>query len=34
MKTAPPKGSEIHGPVAMEAALRWPGISNLATIII
>ncbi|GAB6946563.1 50S ribosomal protein L14 [Vulcanisaeta sp. JCM 16161] len=29
-----PKGSEIHGPVAMEAALRWPGISNLATIII
>ncbi len=29
-----PKGSEIHGPVAMEAALRWPGISNLATMVI
>ena len=29
-----PKGSEIHGPVAMEAALRWPSIANLATIII
>jgi len=29
-----PKGSEIHGPVAMEAALRWPGISNQASIIL
>lgn len=29
-----PKGTEIHGPVALEAALRWPSIANLATIII
>jgi len=29
-----PKGSEIRGPVAKEAAERWSGISNLATIII
>ncbi|HIP17674.1 MAG TPA: 50S ribosomal protein L14 [Methanothermococcus okinawensis] len=25
-----PKGSEIKGPVAKEAAERWPGISRLA----
>lgn len=29
-----PKGSEIRGPVAREAAERWPQIANLATIII
>ncbi|NPA71098.1 MAG: 50S ribosomal protein L14 [Crenarchaeota archaeon] len=29
-----PKGTEIHGPVAMEAALRWPSIANLATMIV
>lgn len=29
-----PKGSEIHGPVAMEAALRWPTIANLASIVV
>ncbi|MEZ0319483.1 MAG: 50S ribosomal protein L14 [Pyrobaculum sp.] len=29
-----PKGSEIHGPVAMEATLRWPTIANLASIIV
>ncbi len=29
-----PKGTEIHGPVAMEAALRWPSIAGIATIII
>ncbi len=29
-----PKGSEIRGPVAKEAAERWPRIANLATIII
>jgi len=29
-----PKGTEIHGPVAMEAALRWPAIANLATMIV
>jgi len=29
-----PKGSEIRGPVAKEAAERWPTISNLATIVI
>ncbi len=28
-----PKGSEIKGPVAKEAAERWPGISRLAKII-
>ncbi len=28
------KGSEIRGPVAKEAAERWPSISNLATIIV
>ena len=29
-----PKGSEIRGPVAKEAAERWPSISNLATIVV
>ena len=29
-----PKGSEIRGPVAREAAERWPKISSLATIIV
>lgn len=29
-----PKGSEIRGPVAREAAERWPGIANLATLIV
>jgi large subunit ribosomal protein L14 len=29
-----PKGSEIHGPVALEAALRWPPIANIASIIV
>jgi len=29
-----PKGSEIHGPIAVEAALRWPKIANLASIVI
>lgn len=29
-----PKGSEIRGPVAREAAERWPQIANLATIIV
>ncbi|AEF96451.1 50S ribosomal protein L14 [Methanotorris igneus] len=29
-----PKGSEIKGPVAKEAAERWPGISRLARIIL
>ncbi len=29
-----PKGTEIRGPVAKEAAERWSGISNLATIIV
>ena len=29
-----PKGSEIRGPVAKEAAERWPQIANLATIIV
>mgnify|MGYP000020464021 FL=1 len=29
-----PKGSEIHGPVAKEAAERWPRIAALATIIV
>lgn len=28
------KGSEIRGPVAKEAAERWPRIANLATIVI
>ncbi|GAB6147836.1 50S ribosomal protein L14 [Stetteria hydrogenophila] len=29
-----PKGSEIRGPVAREAAERWPRIAKLATIIV
>ncbi len=29
-----PKGSEIRGPVAREAAERWPGIANLATLVV
>jgi large subunit ribosomal protein L14 len=29
-----PKGSEIRGPVAREAAERWPKIANQATIIV
>ncbi|MEM1845207.1 MAG: 50S ribosomal protein L14 [Desulfurococcaceae archaeon] len=29
-----PKGTEIRGPVAQEAAERWPQIANLATIIV
>jgi len=29
-----PKGTEIRGPVAKEAAERWPRIAGLATIII
>ena len=28
------KGSEIHGPVAREAAERWPKLAGLATIVI
>ncbi len=29
-----PKGSEIRGPIAKEAAERWPQIASLATIIV
>lgn len=29
-----PKGSEIRGPIAREAAERWPRIAKLATIIV
>ncbi len=29
-----PKGTEIRGPVAREAAERWPQIANLASIIV
>ncbi|MCE4621455.1 MAG: 50S ribosomal protein L14 [Desulfurococcales archaeon] len=29
-----PKGSEIRGPIAREAADRWPRIAKLATIIV
>jgi large subunit ribosomal protein L14 len=29
-----PKGSEIRGPIAREAAERWPQIANLASMII
>ena len=29
-----PKGSEIRGPIAKEAAKRWPKIAALATIIV
>jgi len=29
-----PKGSEIRGPIAKEAAERWPQIANIATIVV
>lgn len=29
-----PKGTEIRGPIAKEAAERWPQIANLASIIV
>ncbi|MCS7108252.1 MAG: 50S ribosomal protein L14 [Sulfolobales archaeon] len=29
-----PKGSEVRGPVAREAAERWPTVANIATIIV
>ncbi len=29
-----PKGSEIRGPVAKEAAERWPRVANLASIVV
>ncbi len=29
-----PKGKEIRGPVAREAAERWPAIANIASIIV
>ncbi len=29
-----PKGSEIRGPIAREAAERWPKVANIATIIV
>lgn len=29
-----PKGSEIRGPIAKEAAERWPQIASIATIIV
>ncbi len=29
-----PKGTEIHGPIAMEAAQRWPQIASLAALVI
>ncbi len=29
-----PKGSEVRGPVAREAAERWPKVANIASIII
>jgi len=29
-----PKGSEIRGPIAREAAERWPQIANIATIVV
>ncbi|RLG80414.1 MAG: 50S ribosomal protein L14 [Thermoprotei archaeon] len=29
-----PKGSEIRGPVAREAAERWPQVANIATMIV
>ncbi len=29
-----PKGSEIRGPIAKEAAERWPQLSSIATIVI
>ncbi|HDM43771.1 50S ribosomal protein L14 [Candidatus Woesearchaeota archaeon] len=33
-KAGNPKGTLIKGPVAKEAASRWPGISKLASIIV
>lgn len=29
-----PKGSEIHGPIAREAAERWPKLAGIASIIV
>ncbi len=29
-----PKGSEIRGPIAKEAAERWPRIANIASIVV
>jgi len=29
-----PKGSEVRGPVAKEAAERWPTVANIATIVV
>ncbi|HIP85097.1 MAG TPA: 50S ribosomal protein L14 [Pyrodictium sp.] len=29
-----PKGSEIRGPIAREAAERWPKVANIASIIV
>ena len=29
-----PKGTEIRGPVAKEAAERWPKVAGLATIVV
>jgi len=29
-----PKGSEIRGPIAREAAERWPKVANIASIVI
>jgi large subunit ribosomal protein L14 len=29
-----PKGSEVRGPIAKEAAERWPTIANIATIVV
>ncbi|OYT39868.1 MAG: 50S ribosomal protein L14 [Desulfurococcales archaeon ex4484_58] len=29
-----PKGSEIRGPVAREAAERWPQLANIATMVV
>ncbi len=29
-----PKGSEVRGPIAREAAERWPKVANIASIII
>ena len=29
-----PKGSEVHGPIAREAAERWPRLAGIASIIV
>ncbi len=29
-----PKGSEVHGPIAREAAERWPKLAGIASIIV